>query len=146
MPEFTTQPVVPGAPAAKDSPIVLVVDDDADVGEATAVDLRRAGMRVRTALNVDYALDCCRTQSFDAVVLDHHPADGYSEKLLEEAPDMGLAVVVSDAKWDVLADMQKRHGAGVFGVKVKPVTAAELVHLVRGAVTASRSQPRSATR
>jgi DNA-binding NtrC family response regulator len=142
MPDLNTQPVVAGVPSVPGSPIVLVVDDDPDVGEATADNLRQAGMRVRTALNADYALDCCQTQPFDAVVLDHHPADGYSEELLEEAPDMGLAVIVSDAKWDVVADIQKRHGASVFGVKVKPVSPADLVGVVQAAVTASRRQPR----
>jgi len=140
MPDVNTQPVAPGTPAARESSIVLVVDDDAEAGEAIAAELRRAGIRVRTALNAEYALDCCRTRSFDAVVLDYHPADGYSEELLEEAPDMGLAVVVSDAKWDVLADMKKRHAASVFGIKVKPVSTAELVDVVQEAVAASRSQ------
>src|SRR5271169_2079322 len=58
------QPLDAGVPAVPRSPIVLVVDDDPDVGETTATNLRGAGLRVRTALNSDLALDCCRTQPF----------------------------------------------------------------------------------
>lgn len=62
-----------------------------------SADLRRAGLGVRTALTAEYAIDCCKTQPFDAVVIDHHSDDGYSETLLEEGPDVGPAVIVSTA-------------------------------------------------
>ncbi len=141
MPVVTTdRPLVAGTPGRPGSPIVLVVDDDPNVGEATATHLRRAGLRVRTALTADYALDCCKAQPFDAVVLDHHPADGYSGKLLGEAPDMGLAVIGSAAKWDVLVDLQKRHSERVFGVKIKPVSTPQLIRFVQAAVAESCRQ------
>ena len=129
-----------GYARAAGSPLVLVVDDNADIAESTATNLRRAGLRVRTALTADNALDCCKTQPFDATVLDHHPDDEYSETVLEEAPDMGLAVIVSDATPSRLADIQTRHAEKVFAVKTKPVAKSELVHVVQEAVTASRSQ------
>jgi len=140
------QPLIPGAPQLPDSPLVLVVDDDAAEGETMAVDLRRAGLRVRTALNVDYALDFCRTQPFDAAVLDHHPADGYSETLLKEGADMGPAVIVSTATPPLLADIQKRHRKRVFAVRPKPVAPSELAAVVWAAVSRSRSRRRRLTR
>jgi DNA-binding NtrC family response regulator len=117
-----------------------VVDDDADAGEVAATNLRRAGVRVRTTLTADNALGFCQTQPFDAVVLDHHAADAYSENLLEAAPEMGLAVIVSAAKPSLLADIKKRHIEKVFSVKTKPVMSSELVTVVRAAVTATRNQ------
>jgi DNA-binding NtrC family response regulator len=134
------QPLVAGVPPVSGSPIVLVVDDDPDVGETTATDLRRAGLRVRTALNADNALSCCGTQSFDATILAHHPNDQYCESLLDEAPAMGLAVIVSAARSSLLADIRSRHRERVFAVMPTPVAASELVDVVQAAVTATRNQ------
>jgi len=136
----TDQPLSAGTPVRPGSPIVLVVDDDVDVGETVATNLRRAGLRVRTALNADYALDFCKTQPFDAVVLDHHPGDTYSENVLGEAPDVGLAVIISTAPPSQLADIRSRHAEKVFAVKTKPVAPPDLVEVVQAAVTASRRQ------
>ena len=126
-----------GDEAVPGSPIVLVVDDDPDVGEATAANFRRAGLRVRTALTADNALDCCKTQPFDATVLDHHPFDGYSETLLDQEPDMGLAVIVSAPAASPLAVIRSRHAERVFAVLPTPVVPSELVEVVQEAVAAS---------
>ena len=136
------EPLVAGTPAIPDSPIVLVVNDDSDVGEATAANLRRAGLRVRTALTAEYAVDACRTQPFDAVVIDHHPDDQYSETVLEEAPDVGPVVIVSTAPAPVVADIETRHADKVFAVKMEPVEPSEFVEVVQEAVAAS-NMPRS---
>jgi DNA-binding NtrC family response regulator len=135
-------PLVAGMPRRPDSPIVLVVDDDADVGEAKASDLRRAGLRVRTALTAEYALDCCRTQSFDAVVIDHHPDDHYSDTVLDEVPELGPAVIVSTAPSLLFVDIETRHPDKVFAIKREPVEPSELVEVVQEAVAAS-NMPRS---
>jgi len=129
-----------GSSSASGSPIVLVVNDDSDVGEATAANLRVAGLRVRTALNSDRAVACCEAQSFNAVVLDHHQADDYSESLLANGPDMGPAVIVSAARLSQLADIRSRYPDKVFAVLAKPVAPSELVEVVRAAITASRNQ------
>jgi len=130
--------LVAGTPAVPDSPIVLVVDDDADAGEAAATNLRRVGVRVRTALSTEYAFDFCKSQPFDAVVLDHHLADGYSDGLLKAAPEMGLAVIVSAAVPDLVADIHKIYGEREFALLVKPVSPVELVEVVQEAVAESR--------
>jgi DNA-binding NtrC family response regulator len=137
-----SEPLAAGMPAEPGAPIVLVVDDDPDGGEATAANLRKAGLRVRTALTAENALECCIAQPFDATVLDHHQADDYCESLLDEAPAMGLAVIVSAARLSVLADIRSRHVEQVFAVMPKPVADAELVEVVHAAVAASRSQGR----
>ena len=142
MPVPNDQPVVAGAPAVPGSPIVLVVDDDADGGEARADDLRRAGLRVRTALTAENAIDCCKAQPFDAVVIDHHADDEYSETVLEEAPDVGPAVIMSTAPIPDVADLGTRHVDKVFAVKTEPIEPAELVRVVQEAVAAS-NMPRS---
>ncbi len=136
----TDRPLVPGTPDQPDAPIVLVVDDNADVAEAMATDLRRGGLRVRTAMTAEYAIAFCETQRFDAVVIDVHPDDGYSEPLLEEAPDTGPAVIVSNTKPRVIADTLRRHKKKVFAIKQRPVPPSELVEVVREAVSASRTE------
>ena len=138
MPDLISEPVVAGAPVANDSPIVLVVDDDADTAEATANILRQEGVRVRTAVTTEYASDFCKTQSFDAVVLDHHLADGYTKELLDEAPEMGLAVLVSEPKPNLVADIHRSYGTREFVVLVKPVLPADLVEVVQETITESR--------
>jgi len=130
--------LVAGTPAVPDSPIVLVVDDDADAGEVAATNLRRAGVRVRTALSTEYAFDFCQAQPFDAMVLDHRLADRNSDGLLEAAPEMGLAVIVSGAVPDLVADIHRRYGDREFAVLVKPVSPTELVEVVQETVTESR--------
>jgi DNA-binding NtrC family response regulator len=134
--------VAAGTPKRPDSPLVLVVDDDADMGEAKAADLRKAGLRVRTALTAENAIDCCKTQPFDAVVIDHHADDGYSETVLQEAPDVGPAVIVSTAPILDVADLGTRHVHKVFAVKMEPVEPSVLVEVVQEAVAAS-NMPRS---
>jgi len=134
------QPPLAGTPERPSSSTILVVDDDADVGETTATNLRRGGLRARTALNGGYPRGGRKTQPFDVVVRDHHPTDKYSENLLEEAPDMGLAVTVSAAPPSVLTDITKRQAETVFVVKRSPVVPSELVEVVRAAVTVSRNQ------
>jgi len=131
------QPLVPGAPELPDAPLVLVVDNDADIGETMAVDLRRSGMRVRTALTAEYAVAFCETQDFDAMVIDHPLSGEEGEHLLAEAPDRGT-VIVSGSTPPVPAKVRHRHARKVFAVKTKPVAPSELVQVVRAAVSASR--------
>ena len=123
------------------TPIVLVVDEDPDAGQAIATNLRRSGIRARTALTADLALDCCHSQPFDAAVLDRLGADEDSDKLLDEAgPGLGLAVIVSAAKPPSLPDLEKRHPNTVFAVKRGPMVSSQLVEVVQAAVTETRRQ------
>jgi len=131
----TNQPLIAGQQDSPDCPIVLVVDDDPDVGEDTAVNLRRAGLRVRTALTTEHACDFCKAQPVDAVVLEHRLADSYSDHLLDGSPDMGLAVIVPDGMPNLLADIHKSYGQREFAVLIKPVLPAELVEVVQEAIT-----------
>lgn len=139
---YSGPPLAAGTPKRPDSPLVLLVDDDPAAGEAKATDLRRAGLRVRTALTAENAVRCSRTQPFDAVVIDHHQDDGYSEAVLEEAHHVGPAVIVSTAPIPIVADIETRHADKVFAVKIEPVERSELVQVVQEAVAAF-NMPRS---
>ena len=126
------------------SPIVLVVDDDAVAGEDSASCLRRVGHRVRTAISTENACDFCESQTFDAVVLDHHLADRYTDDLLEKAPEMSLVVIVSKAASGMLADIHQSYRTREFAVLIRPVSPTVLVEVVQEAVTVTRhlrSQP-----
>jgi len=139
---FSYPPLPAGTPSRRDSLLVLVVDDDAGRGEAKADDLRRAGMRVRTALTAEIAIDCCKRQRFDAVVIHHDPNDDYSEVVLEHAPDVSPAVIVSTAAIPDVADLGARHVHKVFAVRKDPVEPSALVEVVQEAVAVS-NMPRS---
>ncbi len=54
----------------KDTPVVLLVDDENDILELLAYNFRRAGLATRNALNGREALDIARRQPPDLVVLD----------------------------------------------------------------------------
>jgi DNA-binding NtrC family response regulator len=137
------KPLVPGSPELPGAPIVLVVDDDPDAGQVIADNLRRAGIRARTALTADLALDCCHSQSFDATILDQHGADEDRTRLLDEAgAGLGLAVIVSAAKPASLPDIQRRHAKTVFAVKQGPLAPSQLFEVVQAAVTETRRRRR----
>ncbi|HLX87200.1 MAG TPA: hypothetical protein VKR22_01880 [Acidimicrobiales bacterium] len=94
-------------------------------------------MRVRTALTAKSAIDCCKMQRFDAVVIDHHPDDDYSEVVLEHAPDVGPAVIVSTAAIPDVAYLGTRHVDRVFAVRKEPLEPSALVEVVQEAIAAS---------
>ena len=122
---------------------VLLIDDDADVAESTAGVLRSAGLGVHAAPGVEYARQLCDVLVFDAVVLDHHLMEVDSRDFLAETPGTGLAVIVSAAVPDDLADVKRRLGDRVFAVKSKPCSPPALIATVEAAIaeTRRRRQP-----
>jgi len=60
----------PAAPAERGAGAVLVVDDEAEVGDLVAEILTRDGFHVTTATNGEQALGLIRTRWFDAIVSD----------------------------------------------------------------------------
>ena len=51
-------------------PCILVVDDDREIVQAIAINLRKEGYRVRQAYDGTQALDIISTQSIQLVILD----------------------------------------------------------------------------
>jgi len=117
---------------------VLLLEDDADVAVTTVAVLERAGLTVRAAPTVREALALCRTLVFDAFVLDHSMDEPNSESFLEQAPDEGIAVIVSASNRDVLDDIQRRRPERVFAVRSKPLDPSELLDLVTATIGESR--------
>jgi DNA-binding response OmpR family regulator len=109
------------------------VDDDLDVSQTTAAILRGAGLRVYTALSLEYAVTLCKRRHFDAVVLDHYldGADGYD--FLRQAHGCGPVIVVSAAMPDTLTEMLHNHKE-VVAVRSKPCDPQDLIEVVKAAI------------
>lgn len=61
---------------------ILIVEDAADMAEAVAIRLRRAGMACDIAESIEAAEDCLAVQRYDALVLDINLPDGQGTELL----------------------------------------------------------------
>lgn len=117
------------------SPVVLLVDDDADIALALHDLLTHAGYRVEVASTGAAALDKAKNQLFAAVLLDLMlpDMDGLSILTLLKESDPTLPVIMLTA----FGEVAKKHGAlaeGAFGYLTKPYDAEELKALVRRAV------------
>jgi DNA-binding NtrC family response regulator len=110
------------------------VDDDLDVAQTTTSILRRAGLRVQTAISPDYALALCGRVRFDAVVL----GDSNGRDFLERVDEIGPVVICSAATPEVLDEALRNHAGKVFAVKIKPCDPPDLIEVVHAAVAEGR--------
>lgn len=96
---------------------VLVVDDDEDLAELLATQLRREGFDVRCAFGVGQAAQLAEAEHFDALVTDWHLPDGSAEDVAARVP---AAVRV------LLAGSAAPRGAAFQQVLLKPASAADV--------------------
>ncbi len=101
---------------------ILVVDDEPDVLELTALTLRARGHTVSTAATADEAVEAARTADFDLVLTDLHlgGADGLDvcARMLAMRPTMPIIVITGDV---TLAAAVAAMRAGAFDYLTKPV-------------------------
>ncbi|HEX2056103.1 MAG TPA: PAS domain S-box protein [Nitrospiraceae bacterium] len=118
-------------------PIILVVDDDADIVLAVHDLLEHAGYRVMVAGTGAEAVSKAKSESFAAVLLDMMlpDMDGLSVLTLLKKIDPTLPVIMLTA----FVEVAKKFGSlteGAFGYLTKPYDADELKALVKRAVEA----------
>lgn len=118
-------------------PKVLVVDDDADVSLLCALHLRQEGFDVLTAADGREAIEVCRAQRPDAVVLDFMLPDldgiGVLAALRDDPATAEIPVVMLTARTEK-HDQQAAWEAGVVDYLTKPFEAGRLVAAVRAAL------------
>jgi len=119
---------------------VLVVDDDADVVESTAILLGLSGYEVVTARDGAAALEAAATRRPDVVLLDVElpGMDGYEvARRLRRLPDLKdvRLIAVTGYCWEV--DVRLAHEAGFDHHLIKPVDYDVLVkHVDPAGITA----------
>lgn len=118
-------------------PLVLVVDDSADVLEVMAQMLRRLGAAVDTTTDPFQAVHWCTTRLYDLVVIDammpglDGPTTARTIRLNEEDTRVPILIATGEAS----AAMRKRCAeAGVNAFLVKPFSTKELGDVVSGLV------------
>lgn len=118
-------------------PLVLLIDDEAVLLRVLEINLRAAGLNVRTAASGADGLRAASEEVPDAVVLDLGLPDVGGWEVLERLRDLeGLratpVVVMSGLGPDEAAD--RGYAADVHAFLTKPVEPADLVDVVRRAV------------
>jgi len=123
---------------------VLVVDDNVDTAESTALLLRMRGHEVYVAHDGLQAVESARTLRPDVVLLDISlpGLDGYQVAArLRGDPELRHArlVAVTGYGWD--EDRQRSRAAGFDEHLVKPVDLAEFERVLGGPAAESRPDP-----
>ncbi|MGZ8599010.1 MAG: response regulator [Actinomycetota bacterium] len=122
---------------AHDPPLVLVVDDEPVLLRLLEVNLRVAGLDVRTASSGTGALEAARAHAPDAIVLDLGLPDlGGWDVLagLRQIEGLSVTPVIVLSGHDRDAAAPPDYAAGVHAFLTKPVEPADLVETLRRAL------------
>jgi DNA-binding response OmpR family regulator len=124
-----------------DPPLVLVVDDTANVRELIRVNLVLEGFEVRTAADGQEALDLVAELDPDLITMDvvMPRLDGLAAatRLKAHPATAGIPIVMVTARAQT-ADRDKGRKAGVDAYLTKPFEPAELVTTVRNLLDGRR--------
>lgn len=104
---------------------VLVVDDDEDLAELLATQLRREGFDVRCAFGVRQAGLLAAEGGFDVLVTDWHLPDGSAEDVAARVPARVRVL---------LAGSTAPRGAAFQQVLLKPASASDVVRAISAAL------------
>jgi DNA-binding response OmpR family regulator len=114
---------------ARDKPLVLVAEDDADILALVAYRLERAGYDVLTATNGEEAADLAASECPDLAVLDvmMPRLDGYgvTRRIREDESTSGIPVILLTARVQE-ADVARGFEAGADDYIKKPFSPQEL--------------------
>jgi DNA-binding response OmpR family regulator len=107
--------------------LILVVEDDPDVGPATEYVLISAGYRVHLVASLGEALSQLQARAYDLVVTDIMLPDGNGIGIADAASDRGVAcLVVTGHALELPVEDLARHE-----VLLKPVRSRELIIAVK---------------
>ncbi|HTW39130.1 MAG TPA: chemotaxis protein CheB [Steroidobacteraceae bacterium] len=124
---------------------VLVVDDNADIAESTALILQLAGYTVKKALSGEEAIEMAAAFEPSVVLLDigMPGLDGYAvARRLRDEPNLKKAVLIAVTGYGTSADRSRAKAAGFDRHLVKPVDPAALQHLLTDlSVAPHRGEP-----
>ena len=118
------------------SPVVLIVDDEADILELLELTLLRMGLNVERALRVREALGLLQSRHFDLCLTDMRLPDGSGMELVEHigshCADLPVAVITAHGSTENAVAALK---AGAFDYLSKPVSLDQLRTLVKSALS-----------
>ncbi|MBN1153924.1 sigma-54-dependent Fis family transcriptional regulator [candidate division KSB1 bacterium] len=111
---------------------ILVVDDEKDICEPLAINLRKVGHRVETAYDGEKALELLKKQIFDLMLLDHRLPRKDGMQVLREAMeiDPDLLVIMITAHGTIESAVQAMK-AGAYDYLMKPIEIEELRMVVK---------------
>ena len=119
---------------------ILVIDDEPTLLGSCRRILECAGHRVQTAETASSALELCRGQSFDVVLLDIPLSDmsglDLVERLKEVAPLIRIVVMTGYGSREMVVEAVRR---GARGFQLKPFLATELRQVVASGATSKSS-------
>jgi signal transduction histidine kinase/CheY-like chemotaxis protein len=130
------------AVAAPETPLILVIEDEANDRAWLARELSAAGYGVQTVATGAEAIVRCRERRFDAITLDMILPDMSGRAVLGKIRERGLNVETPVVIVTVLANKGIGIGYEVKEILAKPVSAGEVLKaLKRCAVAPSSRQP-----
>lgn len=116
-------------------PVVLVVDDEADILELLELTIARMGLEVERAVSVTHALNLLGTRHFDLCLTDMRLPDGEGLDLVRHitghCPGLPVAVITAHGTAENAVAALK---AGAFDYLSKPVSLEQLRSLVKSAL------------
>jgi CheY-like chemotaxis protein len=115
----------------KESPLILVVDDDPGIGQMLTKALARHGFRVDAATSADEALERCETAAYDGALVDlvmpGRDGKDLAETLRRRFPGLPIGLLTGYAHSPLIPAFEKS-GMAVFK---KPVIVQELVEFLQ---------------
>ncbi len=118
-----------------ESPLVLVVDDEADIRELLDLTLARMGLRTACAGSLAEARELLASQCFQLCLTDMRLPDGLGLELVrqiaETVPDLPVAVITAHGSAENAVSALK---AGAFDYIAKPVSLDQLRGIVKSAL------------
>jgi len=120
-------------PTEQDTPLVLVVDDDASIVDTVTEMLLRAGLRTCHACDLSAALQQIQRQSPDLILLDVHLPDGTGLELcrrLQSDTVSATPILFISANSDTSMKLQGFEAGGLDFI-TKPIVGAEVIARVR---------------
>jgi len=114
---------------------ILVVDDEKDICEPLAINLRKVGHKVETAYDGEMALELLKKQIFDLMLLDHRLPRKDGMQVLRESReiDPDLLVIMITAHGTIEAAVQAMK-VGAYDYLMKPIEIEELRIVVKKAL------------
>ena len=126
------------AAASNSTPIVLIVDDEADILELLELTLLRMGLECKRAMKVADAIALLQSQHFDLCLTDMRLSDGTGIEVVQyieqHCPELPVAVITAYGSTENAVAALK---AGAFDYIPKPVSLEQLRALVKSALSVS---------
>ncbi len=124
------QHLIPSLVEVSQQPLVLLVEDDADLCHSLSDVLQDKGFRVAFATEIDQALACLRQTGFRVVMIDMKLPGAFGDEVFERVRDISddaRVVLVTGHRHEMEDRIQRSLAAGADAVCYKPFELTELL-------------------